>query len=69
MNRHLVRPDNEKARVLDQEQGNTYIKRKKKAAKIRSQFTIHRYFATGKLPRYPKSRMNQPARRRRKTRL
>jgi polyphosphate kinase len=60
--------DNEKARVLDQNQTNAYVKRKKKATKIRSQFTIHRYLAPGKLPRYPKSKMNQPARRRRKSR-
>ena len=59
--------DNEKARILDQNQTNTYVKRRKKAARIRSQFTIHRYLATGKLPRYPKSRMKQPARRRRKS--
>ena len=60
--------DNEKARILDQEQTNAYVKRRKKATKIRSQYTIHRYLATGKLPRYPKSRMNQPTRRRRKPR-
>ena len=58
--------DNVKARILDQNQTNAYVKRKKKATKIRSQYNIHRYLATGKLPRYPKSRMNQPARRRRK---
>ena len=57
--------DNVRARVLDQNQSNTYVKSKPKAAKIRSQESIHRYLATGKLPRYPKSRMNQPARRRR----
>lgn len=60
--------DNEKARILDQNQVNAYVKRKKKATKIRSQFTIHRYLSTGKLPRYPKSKMNQPTRRRRKRR-
>lgn len=58
--------DNTKARVLDQNQTNIYVQSKKKAARIRSQETIHRYLATAKLPRYPKSRMNQPARRRRK---
>ena len=57
--------DNVRARVLDQNQSNAYVKSKPKAAKIRSQESIHRYLATGKLPRYPKSRMNQPARRRR----
>jgi len=59
--------DNEKARILDQNQTNAYVKRRKKAAKIRSQFTIPRYLASGKLPRYPKSRMKEPARRRRKS--
>jgi polyphosphate kinase len=58
--------DNVKARILDQNQTNAYVKRKKKATKIRSQYSIHRYLTTGKLPRYPQSRMNQPARRRRK---
>lgn len=58
--------DNIKARVLDQNQTNIYVQSKKKATRIRSQETIHRYLATAKLPRYPKSRMNQPARRRRK---
>lgn len=58
--------DNVKARILDQNQVNEYLRNKKKVARIRSQETIHRYMATGKLPRYPKSRMNVPARRRRK---
>ncbi len=58
--------DNVKARILDQNQLNEMVKPRKKAARIRSQETIHRYLATGKLPRYPKSRMNKPARRRRK---
>ncbi|MEZ5501339.1 MAG: polyphosphate kinase 1 [Halioglobus sp.] len=58
--------DNTKARVLDAKQSNTYVKSKKKATRIRSQESIHRYLETGKLPRYPKSRMHQPARRRRK---
>ncbi|RLQ23047.1 polyphosphate kinase 1 [Seongchinamella sediminis] len=57
--------DNVKARVLDQDQDNDYVPSKKKAARIRSQESIHRYLQTGKLPRYPKSRMNVPARRRR----
>ena len=39
---------------------------KNTAVQIRSRESIHHYLATGKLPRYPKSRMNQPARRRRK---
>ncbi|MAT93163.1 MAG: polyphosphate kinase 1 [Halioglobus sp.] len=58
--------DNVKARVLDSEQRNDYVGSKPKAARIRSQETIHRYLASGKLPRYPKSRMHKPARRRRK---
>ncbi|PLW66670.1 polyphosphate kinase 1 [Pseudohalioglobus lutimaris] len=57
--------DNVKARVLDEDQDNAYVPVKKKAAKIRSQESIHRYLSTGKLPRYPKSRMNVPAKRRR----
>ncbi len=57
--------DNVKARVLDLDQDNSYVPAKKKAAKIRSQESIHRYLSTGKLPRYPKSRMNVPAKRRR----
>jgi polyphosphate kinase len=58
--------DNVRARVLDKNQSNQMVPSKKKAARIRSQETIHRYLSTGKLPRYPKSRMNQPTRRRRK---
>ena len=58
--------DNVKARVLDQNQVNDYVRTKKRVARIRSQETIHRYLSTGKLPRYPKSRMNVPAKRRRK---
>ncbi len=59
--------DNVKARLLDRHQTNTYVPVKKKAARIRSQESIHTYLTTGKLPRYPKSKMNQPARRRRQT--
>ena len=58
--------DNVKARVLDAEQSNKLVPSKPKAAKIRSQESIHRYLATGKLPRYPKSQMHKPARRRRR---
>ncbi len=60
--------DNVKARLLDQNQVNERVAPKKKVARIRSQETIHRYLSEGKLPRYPKSRMNVPARRRRKLR-
>jgi polyphosphate kinase len=58
--------DNVKARVLDKDQKNVFARGKKNAARIRSQQSIHRYLATGKLPRYPKSKMNQKAKRRRK---
>ena len=58
--------DNTKARTLDVDQTNRILTPAKKAAKIRSQETIHRYLATGKLPRYPKSTMRQPSKRRRK---
>jgi len=58
--------DNVKARILDQNQTNKMFKSEKRVARIRSQETIHRYLEEGKLPRYPKSRMNVPARRRRK---
>jgi len=58
--------DNVKARVLDAQQSNRFVRGKPKAAKIRSQETIHRYLTTGKLPRLPKSDMHKPARRRRK---
>jgi len=60
--------DNVKARVLDAAQSNNFVPSKPKAAKIRSQESIHRYLATGKLPRYPKSRMHKYARRRRRKR-
>jgi polyphosphate kinase len=58
--------DNMKARILDQNQTNKMVKSEKRVARIRSQETIHRYLGEGKLPRYPKSRMNVPAKRRRK---
>ncbi len=58
--------DNVKARILDQNQTNKMVKSKKRGAKIRSQESIHRYLEQGKLPRYPKSRMNVSANRRRK---
>lgn len=56
--------DNVKARILDQNQLNKYIKNTKRVARVRSQESIHTYLSTGKLPRYPKSRMNVPAKRR-----
>jgi polyphosphate kinase len=59
--------DNVKARILDPEQSNNLVPAKKKATRIRSQETIHRYLGTGKLPRYPKSTMTVAAKRRRKS--
>ena len=58
--------DNVKARILDANQLNRLRKQEKRAPTIRSQETIRRYLATGKLPRYPKSTMNQASKRRRK---
>jgi polyphosphate kinase len=52
--------DNARARVLDAAQKNSMVKRRRKAASIRSQETIHRYLSTGKLPRYPRSNMLPP---------
>jgi polyphosphate kinase len=61
--------DNTKARVIDQEQSNQYVQHRPKTARIRSQESIHAYLSKGKLPRYPKSQMTRPARRRIKKRL
>jgi polyphosphate kinase len=58
--------DNVKARTLDAAQTNKLPTNERKAAAIRSQETIHRYLATGKLPRMPKSNMRQKSVRRRK---
>lgn len=58
--------DNEKARVIDEKQENHFAQGRKKSAKIRSQETIHRYLNTGKLPRYPRSGMNETTGKRRK---
>lgn len=58
--------DNVKARLLDSEQSNPLPDVRKNVASIRSQETIYRYLATGKLPRYPKSTMRQPSKRRKK---
>lgn len=55
--------DNERARILDPAQLNTMVKRRKKAASIRSQETILRYLETGKLPRYPRSNMKKAIKR------
>lgn len=58
--------DNVKARTLDAAQTNGLPHPAKKSSSIRSQESIHRYLATGKSPRYPKSTMRQPSVRRRK---
>ena len=58
--------DNEKARVIDAEQSNKKVRRSKKEPRIRSQETIHRFLATGKKPRHPKSTMQEGPKRRRK---
>lgn len=62
--------DNVKARVIDAKQDNKFVgNRRKKVAKIRSQETIHRYLDSGKLPRYPRSGMNEPTGKRRKSKV
>ncbi len=58
--------DNVKARIIDRDQANQVMPSRKKVPRIRSQESIHRYLDNGKLPRYPKSRMHVPAKRRRK---
>ncbi|QIB64452.1 polyphosphate kinase 1 [Kineobactrum salinum] len=60
--------DNVKARIIDQHQINGFVPRRNKAARIRSQESIHRYLATGKLPRYAKSDMVSTAPQRRRKR-
>jgi polyphosphate kinase len=57
--------DNVKARILDRNQTNEFVRSRPKAPRIRSQEAIHRYLGTGKLPRYPKSKMRRPTKRRR----
>ncbi|MFV0477330.1 MAG: polyphosphate kinase 1 [Parahaliea sp.] len=57
--------DNVKARIIDENQCNDFVKGRQKAARIRSQESIHRYLATGKLPRYPRSDRRPSSRRRR----
>ena len=58
--------DTVKSRKLDASQKNRKILSRSKSSSIRSQETIHRYLATGRLPRYPKSEMRSPIKRRRK---
>jgi polyphosphate kinase len=57
--------DNVKARVLDREQSNRLVARKPNVAAVRSQEVIHRYLASGKLPRIPRSNMSLPPKKRR----
>jgi polyphosphate kinase len=57
--------DNVKARILDMEQSNKLVSRRK-SVKIQSQESIHRYLQTGKLPRYPRASVNHSVKRRRK---
>ncbi len=59
--------DNVKARVLDAGQVNRRVPTGK-TVKIRAQESIHRYLSTGKLPRYPRSAMRRPGKRRSKRR-
>ncbi len=60
--------DNVKARIIDQHQVNAFVPRPRKAPMIRSQESIHRYLATGKLPRYPRTPVTgkKPQRRRKR---
>ena len=55
--------DNRRARMLDAAQSNRFVAARGKGGAIRSQEAIHRYLATGKLPRYPRSNMRPPTRR------
>jgi polyphosphate kinase len=57
--------DNVKARVLDSKQNNHLLPRAKATPVLQSQEMIHRYFATGKKPRMPRSLMRQASKRRR----
>jgi polyphosphate kinase len=58
--------DNVKARIIDQNQTNAYVEHRPRTTRIRSQESIHHYLSTGRLPRYPKSHMHAPTRRRRR---
>lgn len=58
--------DNVKARVIDREQSNKMVSSEAKSAAVRSQESIHRYFATGRLPRIPRSDIRKPSVRRKK---
>lgn len=56
--------DNVKARILDRGQSNKLVKRRGKAAAIRSQEAIHAYLSSGRKPRLPRSNMTLPAKKR-----
>ena len=58
--------DNVKARVIDRAQSNNMVSSETKSAAVRSQESIHRYFATGRLPRIPRSDIRKPSVRRKK---
>ena len=58
--------DNVKARRINTHQDNQLLSSNKQTNKLHAQETIYRYLATGKLPRYPKSTMRQPSKRRRR---
>jgi len=57
--------DNVKARVLDSQQNNQFLPRARSTPALQAQEMIHRYFATGKKPRMPRSLMRQASKRRR----
>lgn len=59
--------DNVKARVLDSQQSNQLLPRAKSTPALQAQEMIHRYFATGKKPRMPRSVMRQASKRRSNT--
>lgn len=59
--------DNVKARILDRSQSNRLVKRRGKAAAIRSQEAIHTFLASGRKPRLPRSNMSLPAKRRQRS--
>lgn len=58
--------DNVKARRLNAHQDNVLLSSAKPTSNLQSQETIYRYLSSGKLPRYPKSIMRQPSKRRKR---
>ena len=59
--------DNVKARTIDAEQKNKIPSRGRTASTLQSQERIHRYLASGKKPRMPRSSMRQMSKRRRRS--